>query len=137
MSDVLDLRESIFAALGSILGTYTFGNGSVTPALAVLSENGELFPPENTQVEGLEVVIFRPTLVPSSLLQGYKIREEWILHLKQWEVGNGVQVALDSLFEADLEGFVISQVNEVPDDYTMGIPAGAQVKLSKFSISGA
>jgi hypothetical protein len=137
MSDTLDLRNMLLATLNYYLGTYTFGNGGVTPALIALSDDGELLLPENTKVEGLEVVIFPPTLSPSSLLQGYKVREEWILHLKQWEVGKGVKVALDSLFEAELGGFVIIQVNEVPADYKMGIPTGAQVKLSKFSITGA
>jgi len=137
MSDTIELREKIFTALTDVLGTYTFGNGGTTPALVVLSDNGELFPPENTQVEGLEVIIFSPNIKPDALLQGYKIREEWILHLKQWEVGEDVQAALDSLFEAELEGFVITQVNYVPADYRMGIPLGAQVKLSRFLISGS
>ncbi|MBD2570055.1 hypothetical protein [Anabaena lutea] len=136
MSDALELREFVYISLASLLGIYKFTDGTQTPAIAVISGNGELYPPEGTQVTGLEVVIFTPTLAPAALLQGYKVKEQWVIHLKQWTVGMSVQLALDSLLSAELEGFVISQIVEIPADYRMGIPAGAQVKLDKFYFSG-
>lgn len=137
MSDALILREHIFNTLISQLGTYTFIDefGAVignAPALALIEGNGELYPPDGTRIEGLEVVIFFPAYSPKPLIQGYKVRQEWIVHLKQWTVGEGVQAALDSLLSPGIPDFLINQINEVPADYKIGIPAGAQVKFNHF-----
>ncbi len=136
MSDALQLRTIIESALDTFLGTYTFQQGQTTKAVSVIANNGEIEPPEGTKVEGLEVVIFLPEIAATTLLIGHKKRATWILHFKQWQQGKGVQDVLDSFLSVDLADFIVKSISEVPADIRLGIPAGAQIKLIKYSFLG-
>ncbi|QSJ14598.1 hypothetical protein JYQ62_22120 [Nostoc sp. UHCC 0702] len=136
-ADALLLRSIVTSALAGFLGTYTFTNGQSVVALAVIANNGEIYPPEGTKVSGLEIVIYHPYLSPKPLLQGHKVKETWVIHLKQWQQGKGVQEALRAFLSSNLSDFITEEIAEVPADVRMGIPAGAQIKLFKFVILGA
>jgi hypothetical protein len=135
MPDIRLLRSLVTPPLIPFLGKYTI-KGADYPAIVVVRPNGEVEPPIGTKVVGLETVIFYPELKPKALLNAYKVREDWILHLKQWEQGKGINEAIEALLEADLENFVIDEINQVPADYKMGIPLGAQIKIHSFAIIG-
>lgn len=91
LPDLPALRSLIIATLGELLGTYTFpaeegetpGTG---PAIAVDGLNAieESYPPNGTQVEGLEVVITPATDLPGdSCLDGYTQYFKHTITLKQ------------------------------------------------------
>jgi len=88
--EITSLREQIIEVLGDKLGEYKLPNQTVLPAIAV--EFGVNYPPQGTQVTGLEVVV-----VPQvSTNVTRKIRGlEWVLNsaivLKQWGEGTTVE----------------------------------------------
>jgi hypothetical protein len=58
-SALVTLRSQIVTALALEIGTYTFPDGSTDPAIAVLGLGSavEIYPPKDTSVTGLEVVL--------------------------------------------------------------------------------
>lgn len=84
---ILGLKNKIIEVLGDELGDYTLSGGVSAKAIAV--DTGNNYPPQGTQVEGLEVVIVPSTDVNmGAMLQGY----EWIVTsqilIKQWGAGH-------------------------------------------------
>ncbi|PHJ69142.1 hypothetical protein VF14_03125 [Nostoc linckia z18] len=58
-SALVTLRSQIVTALALEIGTYTFPDGTTDPAIAVLGLGSavEIYPPKDTSVTGLEVVL--------------------------------------------------------------------------------
>ena len=112
------LREVIESALGDELGTYTFENGLSAPAIAY-APNLSDYPPANTVVAGLEVVILPPSPAISPLLQGYAVENQWFLYLKQWSPSKTPRPALHRLLGV---AKCIKRVIPVPGDKKLGIP---------------
>ena len=122
------LREVIQSALGDELGTYTFENGLSAPAIAY-APNLSDYPPANTVVAGLEVVIIPPSPSILPLIQGYAVENKWILYLKQWNPSKTPRPALNRLL-----GVVksIKRVIPVPANKKLGIPETYQVTLEDW-----
>lgn len=86
--DLLDFRTSLETVLVDVLGTYTLGNSTDTPALSVRSE-GETVP-SGTKVSGLECVIIRdPSLTPVIQYRNPGVQATYTIYLVDWE-GSGV-----------------------------------------------
>lgn len=87
---VLELRQIIEAALSSagvVLGTYTYANGTVTPALWV--DDGK--PQAGLEAEGLEVVIYlnsSPTIIPT--FQKVRVLRSYACVIKNWDSTSGI-----------------------------------------------
>ena len=124
----LHLRNTIEAALGDSIGTYTFSNGQKVKAIALL-RGGEIYPPPETVTEGLEAVVFYPSPSIEPNLGGYTVRNDWIVHLKQWDVEKttlpGTQKILQSV------GCVIRSV-KVPASKALGIPETMSLTLRNW-----
>ncbi|MFN6472608.1 MAG: hypothetical protein RMY36_023445 [Nostoc sp. SerVER01] len=58
-SALVTLRSQIVTALALEIGTYTFPDGTTDPAIAILGLGSatEIYPPKDTTVAGLEVVL--------------------------------------------------------------------------------
>ena len=82
--DIRTLRTSLEATLASQLGTYTYANGSTTPAIAARAW-GEALPPRTT-VTGLECLIIKnPELDP--VVRQYREEvafQRWTVFLVDW-----------------------------------------------------
>lgn len=129
MLDVRSLRTQIESALSDLLGTYTFVNGRTTPAFGVIKGN-EVYPPDGTTIKGLEAILFYPALDPMATLTGYRVKQKWTLHLKQWERGKSVNPACDRIL-ANSE-ILVEQIIPMPAQERLGIPEGAQIKIRQF-----
>lgn len=82
--DVLTLRQELETLLVDDLGSYTLGNGAVTPAIAVRA-TGEPQPP-GTRVSGVEVILRRnPDLEPVNAYQREVAIRRWRVFLVDWE----------------------------------------------------
>ena len=83
---VKNLRVLLEDVLAEKLGTYTFPNGIKEKAIAV--DIGGKYPPSNTKVEGLEVVIHPYAEITTTNLlnnfSGFDFAHE--IHLKQWDI---------------------------------------------------
>lgn len=82
-----ELRSQIVGILADYIGKYTWSNGSLQEAIAVLPDNkhGFSYPPPGTTVSGIEAVIIRPVPSTKLLLTGYMARHTWEIYLKQWD----------------------------------------------------
>jgi hypothetical protein len=81
--DVLTLRQELESLLVDELGTYTLGNGAVTPAVAVRA-TGEAMP-SGTKVSGVELIIRRnPDLEPVNAYQREVALRKWRVYLVDW-----------------------------------------------------
>ena len=84
MASVLDIRNQIETLLVAQLGTYTLGNGYVTPAISVRGQGEPV--PGNTKVSGVEVVIIKePSLRPVSAYNNQKAFSQWNVELLDWD----------------------------------------------------
>lgn len=77
------LLDKIQSALVGELGTYTFSNGVVVPAIVEVLNLAKPVPPAGTIVQGLEAVLYYPTVSVNQVFDGVNAEEEWVLHLKQ------------------------------------------------------
>lgn len=86
--DVVTLRNQVQSALSSLLGTYTLGNGSTTPACSVRGYGESL--PGKTTVSGLECIILRePDLKEQLQYANVEATRIWSVFLIDWG-GTGV-----------------------------------------------
>lgn len=85
--DVLTLRQELESLLVDELGTYTLGNGTRTPAVAVRATGEGM--PTGTRVSGVELIIRRnPDLEPINSYQREVALRRWRVYLVDWE-GDG------------------------------------------------
>lgn len=133
-SGTLELRAIVSTSLEPLLGQYKFSNGETVPAISVTKDNGEIYPPEGTKIIGLEVVIQTPTLNPTPMLQGYKVKREWTVYLKQWEKGKDLEKALEKLLSAELDDFIIDKTIHIPANYQLGVPLGTTIRIHRYAL---
>ena len=79
-----NLRARILECMGDIIGTYSFEQGDIVPAIAI--DDKGIYPPAGTKVQGLEVSII-PAVAANSkpLIGGRLIDHQSKLILKQWD----------------------------------------------------
>jgi len=85
--DPIALKTDISNILSSLLGTYTFPDGTVQPAIAVLPDpaRGWLYPDEGTITSGLEVIIKQPYPSATPNISGDILKSYgWEIHFNQW-----------------------------------------------------
>lgn len=100
MIDLLEIRNTLEAALEGELGTYTFSTGDTTAAIAVDMGNGD-YPMPGAHVTGLEcVLIFRPEIPMQVLMGGYEETYSVQIILKQWDAALTTMPALDKVLDA-------------------------------------
>jgi hypothetical protein len=86
--NILKIKTNILEVLGDEIGTYTLVGGITVPAIAVSTGN---YPPQGTQVEGLEVIIVPQTDTEiNQLIRGGRWEVTSIVVLKQWGEGDVV-----------------------------------------------
>ena len=104
------LRTLIVNALGNKIGVYFLPKAtSSIPAIAVIPDKvyGSNYPPPETTVSGIEVVIHRPRPNATALLNNDSMRtRKWEIYLNQWD-GNG---ELNTSVEALLDAFQDNQL---------------------------
>lgn len=87
--EIIALKQRIIEELDGIIGTYTLLNGQTIPAIAVDQGN---YPPQGTQVSGLEVVILpQADNAISPLLGGRMWEITSMVILKQWGEGTTLE----------------------------------------------
>lgn len=121
----INLRETISNILKGHIGTYTFSSGATALAIAILpdTKHGYSYPPTGTKVQGIEVVIIRPTPTTSLRLTGYASRLTWQIYLKQWDKSkNLVQVTEVLVQGLNKLGYAFeSPIHVLPNERTGGI----------------
>lgn len=124
----LELRQAIAIALEGELGTYTFANGLIAPAIAYVPNLDE-HPPPGSSVSGLEVIILSATPSVAPLLQGYAIENKWLIYLKQW---NPKQTPRSAFYKLLTTIKSIRRLIVVPADKKAGIPETYQLTLEDW-----
>jgi hypothetical protein len=98
------LRTLIVNALGDKLGVYLFPKATTsTAAIAVIPDkiHGSNYPPPETTVSGIEVVIHSPR--PSALARlgnGSMRTRKWEIYLNQWDNNGDLNTAVEYLINA-------------------------------------
>jgi hypothetical protein len=124
------LRGKLESKFDGLIGLYKLPNVErKIKAVAVLNDaEDEQFPPDGTEIEGLEIVIRCPARIPQPMLSGYQVELEWTVHLKQWDRSK----SLDSLYERIFKLENVKQVLPVPASTKLGIPRMVQVLIHEF-----
>lgn len=114
------LRDDVLSALESIIGTYTFVNGSTAPAIAVLPDDsrGYDYPEYGTRTTGIEVVIEKPygEIQNPTLGGGANIRYDWMICVKQWDNNASLFAASQILLEKISCKYLVSKVVRIPEN---------------------
>lgn len=111
--NVLTLRSQVAAVLTGVIGTYTLGNSSTTPAISVRKIGEGLAP--GTTVSGLEVVIVQePDLQAVSEYREPNSQELWTVYLVGW----GAAVDMKAAGKKIVKGFPGAEVS------TISVPEG-------------
>jgi hypothetical protein len=98
------LRTLIVNALGDKLGLYFLPNANApVGAIAVIPDRvyGSNYPPPETTVSGIEVVIHRPRPDATARLGNDSMRtKKWEIYLNQWDGNGELNTAVDLLLDA-------------------------------------
>jgi hypothetical protein len=98
------LRTLIINALGDKLGVYFLPKAtSSTLAIAVIPDKiyGSNYPPPETTVSGIEVVIHRPRPSATAMLGNDSMRtRKWEIYLNQWDGNGELNAAVEVLIDA-------------------------------------
>ncbi|MBD2005610.1 MULTISPECIES: hypothetical protein [Cyanophyceae] len=127
-----EMRSLVESALEGMLGWYVFPNGRKVKAIAVIKAF-ETFPPDGTQIQGLEIVIPYPRPITQALLDCYRVENEWTIHIKQWDRGKSMREVLPKILS--LNG--IKKTLLIPADDQMGTPEILTITLSEFEGLGS
>lgn len=122
------LRELIEKTLGDSIGTLTFENGLSTAAIAVLN-GGEQYPPPNSKITGLEIVIFAPEMAIGDLLGGYICENQWVVHVKQWDFNRNTNEAVKKLLTVLGN---VKKLMKVPPSKQLNIPEMVRIVVNDF-----
>jgi hypothetical protein len=98
------LRTLIVNALGNKLGVYFLPKAtSSTLAIAVIPDKiyGSNYPPPETTVSGIEVVIHRPRPSATAMLGNDSMRtRKWEIYVNQWDGNGELNTAVEILIDA-------------------------------------
>lgn len=88
MSNVVEIiKKHCLDNLGNLLGSYTLPSGVVEKAIAVNpSIANQVYPPDGTNVSGLECQIYLPFTEANSLIDSVAVKDTWSIYLKQWDL---------------------------------------------------
>ena len=123
-----ELRSLLEETLTGLLGTYTFANRRKASAIAVI-QSYEVYPPPGTDIQGLEVIIYCPTGTPQATLNGYRVENNWSIHLKAWDK-KSLQPALHRLLA--LDQLHIKQTIPIAANEILGIPEMMTLTINEF-----
>ena len=133
MINALQLKTEVATLLAGLLGTYTFSDGVVEPAIAVIPDDttGYNYPDGTTVTSGMEVVIIRPIPTVENLLTGdrMKIYTHSIV-CKQWDDTKSLLEATEAL--VDGLSHPISKVSSTPPNSTLGIIEQCRIELVEY-----
>jgi len=97
------LRTLILNALGNKIGVYFLPKATASiPAIAVIPDKvyGVNYPPPETTVSGIEVVIHRPRPSATALLGNDSMRtRKWEIYLNQWDGNGELNTAVETLID--------------------------------------
>ena len=100
----MSLRTLIVNALGDKLGVYFLPKATTsTLAIAVIPDkvHGSNYPPPETTVSGIEVVIHRPRPNATARLGNTSMRtRKWEIYLNQWDGNGELNTAVEALLDA-------------------------------------
>ena len=133
MIDAIALKTEISILLTGLLGTYTFSDGYVEPAIAVIPDNttGYNYPDNGTVTTGMEVVIVRPIPTVENLLGGDRLKSyRWDIVLKQWSDTTSLLDATEALVNGLSHS--IAKVSSTPPNGALGIIAQVRIELSEY-----
>ena len=117
MIEAIILRADVLAILVDLVGTYTFGDRSTSPALACLPdpEKGWNYPENGTKVSGLEVVIKQPYPDVLANIGGDRtFTNTWEIHLKQWDTNKSLVEVINKLSTELPAQYFIERVSPMP-----------------------
>ncbi len=125
----LKIKIDIFNILSGQIGLYTFSNGVEVPAIAILPDStyGYDYPPMNTKVSGIEVVIIdnipkiQARIGANDSLQTYY----WDIYLKQWDNNpliDTATIAQEGMLDL---GYMITPASFVKPSIELGILSSA------------
>lgn len=97
MIDYLAIRQALETALADELGTYTFPDGQITPAMAVVVGKNNY--PQSATPSGLECVVVVDLGVGIRNLLGGDYEKTWRadIVLKQWDISDDAKDCIDYL----------------------------------------
>jgi len=126
--EISQIRQAILDACVDIIGTYTLPTGETFPAIAA----SHAFPPPNTAVEGLEIVITADSEVAIAPLcgSGSFWEEKTQITLKQWDASKDTNQALGLI--APLLGSKVTINPRVLPDKSIGNIETRTIEFSHF-----
>ena len=89
----IEIRSYCLERLDDCLGTYYLPNHRQEKAIAVnRSITNQTYPPEGTNVQGLECQIYLPYIAANSIIEGVAMQSNWCIYLKQWDNNQTTQL---------------------------------------------
>ena len=135
------LRDDLLGILESLIGTYTFSNGSIVPAIAVLpdSSRGYDYPEYGTRTSGIEVVIEKPygEIQSVAIGGGVAVRYEWMICLKQWDNNASLFEASQALLDQLPCKYLVSKVVRIPENNRLDSIEQYKIMLKDWCLAGA
>jgi hypothetical protein len=120
----MGLRTLIVRTVGKLIGNYTLpGSSTFVPAIAVLPDNkyGNNYPPPETTISGIEIVIHQPKPNSVSRLGNDRLREKkWEIFINQWD-GNGDLIKIVNLLVDEFQDNSIKFTNPVFPESNMDV----------------
>lgn len=135
----MGLRTLIMGSVGNQLGTYVLPNASTfVPAIAVLPDKkyGNNYPPPETKISGIEIIIHKPRPNSISRLGNDSLRTyKWEIYLNQWDGHGDLNVIVENLINA-FQDNGITFINPVFPAYNldMGILPFCRIALIQKSL---
>lgn len=127
------LRDDIVTALGSDLGTYTLPGGVSKDAIAVDDGTG-IYPPQGTEVSGLEaIILIQSDINVAPLIQGQLWTYENRIAVKQWGEGDtisAVNTIVNQLFQINCQ---VTNIVRIPKNPVVG---SIEITTITFEILG-
>ena len=100
----ISLRSLIMNSVGKQVGVYALpGAKNFVPAIAVLPDtvHGTNYPPQETTISGIEIVIHKPRPSATSRLGNDSLRTyKWEIYLNQWDGNGDLNTIVENLIDA-------------------------------------
>ena len=106
----MKLRTLIMNAVKDLVGVYALpGASTFSPAIAVLPDkvHGENYPPPETTISGIEIVIHRPRPNASHRLGTDVMRvRKWEIYINQWDGNGELNTVVDKMLDAFQDNYL-------------------------------
>ncbi len=136
----IDLRDECLSLLQGQLGTYTFEDGSVVDAIAIIPDPdlGYDYPRAGTHPSGVELIIQIPYPDAKPLLGlGINKPRTWQIYLKQWDNTKNLIDATNTLING--LPYLLTKIVPVPPNENLGTIEQVRIELMDYefaSVSG-